>query len=184
MNLDKDNLQSHAHFLRAAGATANRARRHPLNAAGAQGSVARRPRAGTAAPERENTMKSEEQSRGQAKGFFTGKGGACFRATFYVQSFGARLWRSSMNWRAVWRSNMFLHQLAGRVRPVELVRPVQLITLAAPAGRRVNYQAASRRIHGPAGRTAARRVERRPVDGARTPRRVHGRRFPPVEEPC
>ena len=36
MNLDKDNLQSHAHFLRAAGATANRARRHPLNAAGAQ----------------------------------------------------------------------------------------------------------------------------------------------------
>ena len=161
-------------------------------AAGGRGgracSVARRPRVGTTAPERENTMisgKSAAQSRGQAKGFFTGSGG-CFRFDFLCAAASERDCTSSMNLAsrlALDIFSIFLHQLAGRVRPVELVRPVQLITLAAPAGRRVNYQAATRRIHGPAGRTAARRVERRPVDGARTPRRVHGRRFPPVEEP-
>ena len=51
---------------------------------GRAGSVARRPRVGTTAPERENTMisgKSAAQSRGQAKGFFTGSGG-CFRFDF------------------------------------------------------------------------------------------------------
>ena len=172
-------------LLARAGATANRARRRPGGRGGRAGSVARRPRAGTAAPERENTMKSDEQSRGQAKGFFHRQRGVlsgdvlCAKLRSEIVEIQHELARRL----ALDIFSIFLHQLAGRVRPVELVRPVQLITLAAPAGRRVNYQAATRRIHGPAGRTAARRVERRPVDGARTPRRVHGRRFPPVEEP-
>ena len=51
---------------------------------GRAGSVARRPHGGGRPRRRENTMKSEEQSRGQAKGFFHRQGGA-FDSTFYVQ---------------------------------------------------------------------------------------------------
>ena len=71
---------------------------------GRAGSVARRPRVGTTAPERENTMisgKSAAQSRGQAKGFFFHKQGGAFDSTFYVQSFGARC--------------LYQHELARRV---------------------------------------------------------------------
>ena len=157
---------------------------------GGRGPRARRQR-GAAAPsgdDRAGEREHHEKRRaikGSSKGFFSQAVGGAFDSTFYVQQLRARLYIQHELARrlALDIFSIFLHQLAGRVRPVELVRPVQLITLAAPAGRRVNYQAATRRIHGPAGRTAARRVERRPVDGARTPRRVHGRRFPPVEEP-
>ena len=46
--------------------------------------MARRPHGGGRPRRGENTMKSEEQSRGQAKGFFHRQGGA-FDSTFYVQ---------------------------------------------------------------------------------------------------
>ena len=73
-------------------------------------------------------MKSEEQSRGQAKGFFTGRGVLSIRLSMCKERI----------WRAVWRSNMFLHQLAGRVGPIQLVRPVQLIAFPTSARRRVD----------------------------------------------
>ena len=75
---------------------------------GRAGSVARRPH-GRGRPHRgENTMKSEEQSRGQATGFFTGRGVLSIRLSMCKERI----------WCAVWRSNIFLHQLAGRVGPI------------------------------------------------------------------
>ena len=169
---------SHEHFLLRG--------RLQIARGGGRGPRRARRQRGAAAPSGDDRAGEREHHEKRFQGvkqrvLFHKQGGAFDRLSMCKAS--ERGVCTSMNWRAVWRSNIFLHQLAGRVRPVELVRPVQLITLAAPAGRRVNYQAATRRIHGPAGRTAARRVERRPVDGARTARRVHGRRFPPVEEP-
>ena len=75
---------------------------------GRAGSVARRPHGGGRPRRGENTMKREEQSRGQAKGFFTGRGVLSIRLSMCKERI----------WCAVGRSNMFLHQLAGRVGPI------------------------------------------------------------------
>ena len=97
------NTNIYTHLLRRC---KSRARR-PGAAAGAQaawrgGPEWGRPRRG------DNTMKSEEQSRGQAKGFFTGRGVLSIRLSMCKERI----------WCAVGRSNMFLHQLAGRVGPI------------------------------------------------------------------
>ena len=51
-------------------------------------------------------MKSEEQSRGQAKGFFHRQWGVLSIRLSMCSSF-ERDCTSSMNWRAVWRSIFF-----------------------------------------------------------------------------
>ena len=105
------------------GATANRARRHQPNAAGAQARGAAAP-SGDGRAEREH-HEERRAIKGSSKGFFSQAVGGAFGATFYVQSFGARLWRSSMNWRAVWRSIFFFDiSLQDAFDRSRLVRPV------------------------------------------------------------
>ena len=59
--------------------------------------MARRPHGGGRPRRGENTMKSEGQSRGQAKGFFTGRGVLSIRLSMCKERI----------WCAVWRSNIF-----------------------------------------------------------------------------
>ena len=92
------------------------------------GSVARRPHERGRPRRGANTMKSEEQSRGQAKGFFHRQGGA-FDSTFYVQ--GTNLVRRV--------ALDYFSTSACRTRSTYLIHSTgpadQLLYVRAPAGR-------------------------------------------------
>ena len=106
--------------MRAAAAGAAGARRERRGA--------RRPRVGTTAPERENTMRKRRAIKGVKQRVFSQAVGGAFDSTFYVQQLRARLYIQRLGLArrlALDIFSIFLHQLAGRVRPVEpLTGPV------------------------------------------------------------